>query len=283
MTTWDVTWIHGEADEPAYQVHWYDESTAFIRQSKRTSYEAPYLAVLLGEERALLLDTGARPDWPLREALDVVLAGRAEDYELVVAHTHGHTDHTSGDGQLADRPHTTVVGAGIEDVTTYFKITEWPAQQVGLDLGGRVLDVIPSPGHHRAAVTYFDRRTGILLTGDTVMPGRLLVFDGPAYAATLDRLVDFARDHDITWVVGCHTELRSDGSEYAPARIHQPDEAPLQLPPGVLTDLQQAYGTIAGRRGVHHVDGFVIYNEPRLRNLVAMNLWALWDRIRPSS
>jgi len=32
---------------------------------------------------------------------------------------------------------------------------------------------LAAPGHHPAAVTYYDRYSGILLTGDTVYPGRL--------------------------------------------------------------------------------------------------------------
>ena len=33
--------------------------------------------------------------------------------------------------------------------------------------GGRVLDCLATPGHHQAAVTFYDRYSGILLTGDT--------------------------------------------------------------------------------------------------------------------
>jgi hydroxyacylglutathione hydrolase len=43
---------------PDHQVHWYDERTAIIRQSLRTNFEGPFLYLLLGAERALLLDTG---------------------------------------------------------------------------------------------------------------------------------------------------------------------------------------------------------------------------------
>ncbi len=55
-----------------------------------------------------------------------------------------------------------------------------------VDLGGRVLDCLATPGHHEAAVTYYDRYTRILFTGDTIYPGRLYVFDWPAFVA-LDR------------------------------------------------------------------------------------------------
>ena len=55
-----------------------------------------------------------------------------------------------------------------------------------LDLGGRVLEVTGSPGHQRAAITIYDPWSGFLLTGDTVLPGRLYVEDFPLFLASLD-------------------------------------------------------------------------------------------------
>ena len=60
----DVRWIHGAparrpATDPPIQVHWYDPHTVIMRQSKSVHYEAPFLYLLFGNDRALLLDTGA--------------------------------------------------------------------------------------------------------------------------------------------------------------------------------------------------------------------------------
>src|SRR5580698_754517 len=77
----EVSWNHGtrrgQAAEPRIQVHRYDEHTAILRQSKSVNYEAPFLFLLFGNERALLLDTGATADpqkFPLRETVDVLIA-----------------------------------------------------------------------------------------------------------------------------------------------------------------------------------------------------------------
>jgi len=107
----EVSWIHGAPGEPAIQVHRYDEHTVILRQGKSVHYEAPFLYLLFGNDRAVLLDTGATADprrFPLRETVDRLVAGwldghPRDGYELVVAHTHGHGDHVAADAQFAGR------------------------------------------------------------------------------------------------------------------------------------------------------------------------------------
>ncbi len=187
----DVAWIHGassrrRAHDPKIQVHSYDEHTVILRQSKSVSYEAPFIYLLFGNDRALLLDTGATADpglFPLRETADRLIAewlGRhpRERYQLVVAHTHGHGDHVAGDDQFADRADTTVVSREVEAVQQFFGFTGWPDQVVTFDLGGRVLEITGSPGHHRAAITIYDPWSGFLLTGVILGPSRAVCCGG---------------------------------------------------------------------------------------------------------
>jgi hydroxyacylglutathione hydrolase len=192
----DVSWIHGSPPgrrnpDPPLQLHAYDEHTYVLRQSKALSYEAPFLYLMFGNERAVLFDTGAtaRPDrFPLRASVDRLVGGwlaahpRAS-YSLVVAHTHGHGDHVAADGQFSSRPSTTVVGTGVDSVRRFFGFTDWPEDRVRFDLGGRVLEVSAIPGHQRASIAVYDPWTGWLLTGDTVYPGRLYVETCPRSSA----------------------------------------------------------------------------------------------------
>jgi hypothetical protein len=62
-----VSWIHGaparqQVGDPPIQVHRYDGHTVILRQSKSVHYEAPFLYLIFGNDRALLLDTGATAD-----------------------------------------------------------------------------------------------------------------------------------------------------------------------------------------------------------------------------
>lgn len=270
----DVRWIHGSpskrrATGPAIQVHTYDEHTVILRQSKTVDAEAPFMFLLFGNDRALLLDTGATRDperFPLRDTVDRLIdAWLAKNprpgYELVVAHTHGHSDHVAGDVQFADRPATTLVAREAEAVRSFFGFTAWPERAVSFDLGGRVVQLLGSPGHHEASVTVYDPWTGILFTGDTILPGRLYVKDFPAFTATLRRLVDFAGSHEVTHVLGCHVEMTDrPGRDFPIGAPYQPGEVAPQMTVAQLTAVRDAAASVAGAPGVHTFDDFIIYH-----------------------
>jgi len=272
-----VRWIHGAParqrnSDPPIQVHRYDQHTVILRQSKSVNYEAPFLYLLFGNDRALLLDTGATADparFPLRATVDQLIAEwlaqyPRDNYQLVVAHTHGHGDHVAGDSQFAARPATTVVDRELDAVQRYFGITGWPEQIVSFDLGGRVLDVTGSPGHHRAAITIYDPWTGFLLTGDTVLPGRLYAFDFPEFLESLDRMIALADARGVTHMLGCHIEMtRQRGRDYPLGATYQPDERALEMTVAQLKEVRAAARSVAGKRGSHRFDDFVIYNQPR--------------------
>ena len=293
----DVQWIHGSPSRraaelpvqvPAIQSHHYDEHTVIMRQSKAVSFEAPFLFLLFGNERALLLDSGATADpqkFPLRATVDQLIetwlaAHPRDSYELVVAHTHGHNDHVAGDAQFSDRAATTVVGRDLDVVREYFGFCDWPEQIVSFDLGGRVLEITGSPGHHRAAITVYDPWTGFLFTGDTVLPGRLYAFDFAQFQASLERMVEFARERQVTHVLGCHIEMtRHAGRDYPLGARYQPDEPPLEMTVAQLTAVRDAAASAAGHRGVHRFDDFILYNQPGMASQVKLMAGGLANRL----
>jgi hydroxyacylglutathione hydrolase len=290
----DVRWIHGApsrrlATDPPIQVHHYDEHTVIMRQSKSVHYEAPFLYLLFGNDRALLLDTGATADaerFPLRGTVDKLVSDWLEahpraTYHLVVAHTHGHDDHVAGDGQFAGRPATTVVDRDLDSVREHFGFTSWPDQVVAFDLGGRTLEVAGSPGHHRAAITVYDPWTGFLLTGDTVLPGRLYAFDFPQFVASLDRMVQLAETRPVTHVLGCHVEMTSQpGRDFPLGATYQPDERAPQMTVAQLTAARDAAASVAGQQGAHRFDDFIIYNEPTMRDQLRLAAGGLLHKAR---
>lgn len=239
-------WIDGtNGAEPVAQVQALDADTFVIRQSIKTNFEAPFLYLLFGRDRALLIDTGAEGG-VIRPVVDRVIAdwlaahGRAS-IPLVVAHSHAHGDHIAGDAAFRDRADTTLVGLKPADVAAFFGIEPWPGAIATFDLGGRALSIIPTPGHQAAAMMVYDPRLKILLSGDTLYPGRLYI---PVnFLAdnrdSIDRLSAFARTHPIRAVLGAHIEMtKVPGRDYAHEVLEHPDEHPLELPPSEIARLR---------------------------------------------
>ncbi|MFJ1702555.1 MBL fold metallo-hydrolase [Kitasatospora sp. NPDC088346] len=270
-----VDWIHGSPSakhntDPDIQVHVHDEHTVILRQNMAIDYEAPFLYLLFGDDRAVLIDTGATASaelFPLRRVVDELVERRLvayprAHYPLLVLHSHAHGDHVAGDGQFADRPDTVVVPAGLDEAWPYFGFAEDPDRVARVDLGGRVLECLATPGHHPAAVTYYDPHTGFLLTGDTVYPGRLYVSDWPAFRRTVDRLIDFAGTRPVTHVLGCHIEMTTEpGVDYPIRTVYQPDEPPLEMSVAQLRDIRRAIDEVGERTGRHAFPDFVLCRD----------------------
>ena len=256
--TLPASWVTGAScpETPAFRVHEYNSDLFILRQSGCTNFEKPFLYLLFGERGAMLVDTGAQNAdvaGAVGQAIDRWSArhgGRA--VSLVVVHSHGHGDHLAGDAQFAGRANTTLVAASPEALTAFFGLNGWPDTSASYTVSGRIIDVIPIPGHERASIAFYDRRTGILLTGDTLYPGRLYVRDRPAFTASIQRLVAFTRDKPVAHILGAHIEnSRTAYLDYAEGTTYQPDEHPLELGRAHLLELNDALidmrGTIVRR------------------------------------
>lgn len=265
-------WIHGagncaENTDPPIQVVQYNHNTWILRENKCVSYEAPFMFLFIGDKKALLLDAGAtfsETKFPLRKTVDSLVdkwqKANNTQVELVVAHTHSHGDHTAGDIQFKNAPNTTVVGIKVEDVQAFFKLENWPSQSSKIDLGDRVLEIIPIPGHHKTSIAVYDYETKILLTGDSFYPGRLYVNDWQAFKLSTQRLVDFTSAHKISYILGNHIEMTNiPGKDYPVGTTFQPDEHILPLKVKELLSLNETLIKLGDKpaREVHDV--FIIY------------------------
>jgi len=242
------------AGAPPFQVHAYNDDFFILRQAACTNFEKPFLYLVFGRDRALLFDTGAQKAdvaTPIDTLIRAWLARHnrvADSIHLVVAHSHAHGDHVAGDSQFVRRSATTVVGRDTASVRAFFRIASWPTDRGAIDLGGRKLDVIAIPGHQAASIAIYDRRTGILLTGDTFYPGRLYVRDTAAFAQSIDRLADFTRTHPVRSLLGAHVENTSTPyRDYPEGTVDQPNEHALTLYPQQLFELDSVVRTMRGR------------------------------------
>lgn len=241
-------WIDGTAaQEPEMQVQAIDRDTFAIRQSVRTNFEAPFLYLLFGTDRALLIDTGAG-GLKVRPTIDRVIADWRAAHgnraiRLIVAHSHSHGDHHAGDDEFRDRPDTDLVGLTPQAVAAFFGVMDWPQEIASFDLGHRSVSIIPTPGHQPAHIMVYDPRTRLLFSGDMLYPGRLYVPIDKfgAFRASADRLATFAAHHPIRALLGAHIEMTTTpGRDYAQEAPTHPSEHPLALSPRAIGELQRA-------------------------------------------
>lgn len=276
----DMKWDPGaeggaSRPHPSIQVRPYDARTFILRENLLDTFEAPFMYLLVGRDRALLIDTGDIQDAkvaPLAETVLGLLPGHgAARMPLLVLHTHSHLDHRAGDPQFARLPGVQVIPADLDHVRAHFGFSHWPEGAGQVDLGDRIVDVLPAPGHNPAHLVFYDRNTALVLSGDFLMPGRLLVDDEGAYEASAKRVADFLRDRPVSGVLGGHIEKDRGGTLFAWGSTYHPDEGPLALS---KADLMALPAALRRFNGFYSNDGtFVIMNP--IRDLIVGAMAAL--------
>lgn len=136
--------------------------------------------LVVGEEKALLIDTGFGAG-----SLKTVVE-KLTDKPLILVNTHGHPDHGGGNAEFgapylhpADQAlyaykcaDARLEEAGHWPMGGEVKLQPYQAETLPLadgqsfDLGGRIVEVLHTPGHTAGSVCLFDRKTGALFTGD---------------------------------------------------------------------------------------------------------------------
>ena len=185
--------------------------------------------LILGEKRALLFDTGMG----ISDVKKVV--AELTKLPIVVLNSHTHDDHVGGNWEFdtvygMDTAFTRKNARGSREdaqaeITTDqicgalpkgfdpksyqtrpWKITKFIHDGDHIDLGGRTIEVIATPGHTPDAISLFDRANGLLFTGDTYYPAPIWLYrpetDLDAYARSIRRLAALAPQVKI--VLGAH-------------------------------------------------------------------------------
>lgn len=263
-------WNVGAADcaqarPPPLQSRRIDARTFALRQNPCASFEANVLYLVVGDDRALLIDSGA-----IADAARMPLAAHVRDLSggrpLIVAHTHSHGDHRDGDALFANQPDVRIVPADEPGVRGFYGFARWPDGVAQLDLGGRMVEVLPAPGHNDNHVVLYDRQSRTLFTGDFLLPGRITVSDIDAFRASAHRVAAFVRERPVTRVLGGHIEMDRMGRLYPHGATYHPDERGLELARSDVLALPAAMDEFNGFYSRHA--NFVITNP--LRNLIAV-------------
>tara|TARA_R110000737_G_scaffold8173_1_gene23780 strand:- start:19574 stop:20536 length:963 start_codon:yes stop_codon:yes gene_type:complete len=260
-------WIHGSENcetnqESAFDVYQHDAHSFIIRQNKCLTFEAPFIYILVGEQKILVIDTGALSDNPAfslyTELAKIIGKEQLAVKELLVVHSHSHRDHYKGDVYFNGRANVKVIKTSAIDVRSFFGFTDWPQGQKTIELGARKITVIPTPGHQEEAISIYDHHTKWLMTGDTLYPGYIYVKDWDAYRDSIERLTNFTNNNDVIAIMGAHIEKKKSPNSFFPiGATYQPNEAKLDLGVGSLQMLNKELKAIDESREIIF-DDFII-------------------------
>jgi glyoxylase-like metal-dependent hydrolase (beta-lactamase superfamily II) len=269
-------WNHGSIcaannRDPRIQVVAYNQDTLILRENIAIHWEAPFTYLLAGSERACLIDTGATPEakyYPLRATVEGLLRRLASfrnlaTFPLTVLHTSGEdVAQNQGVAQFNNRPDTTIVPLTPDGMKRHFGFTNWPQGEASIDLGGRTLTVLPTPGTHKDGLSFYDSSTGHLFTGDLLFPGRILISNEADYIASLARLESFAVAHPIRWLLGGHIEMSATpGVQYSTRTNFKPNEHVLQLEPEAIGEALLHARRLQGQLTYSIRPEFILFNR----------------------
>ena len=185
--------------------------------------------LILGQKRALMFDTGMGIG-DLKS-----LTEQLTHFPIVVLNSHTHDDHVGNNWQFewvwgmdtdftrqsargsredarAEIAPSEVCGnlpAGFDRnayATKPWRIAKYIHDGERIDLGGRTVEILATPGHTPDAIALFDRAYGLLFTGDTYYPGTIWIYrpetDLAAYGNSVHRLAALAPQ--VHMVLGAH-------------------------------------------------------------------------------
>lgn len=236
-------WHHGAVDcsldtNPAIDVYQQDESSFILRQNKCLNFEAPFIYVFEGNEKVLVVDTGATDShniFPVYRKITSLLNRKNENNSnnkkaWLVLHSHSHSDHHQGDSQFKGHENITIVEPNSEAVNAFFNFEQQKNHRVNIDLGQRKISIFAIPGHQEDSIAIYDHHTKWLLTGDTLYPGYIYVKDWQEYRKSIAKLSAFAQSHDVSAVLGAHIEMKKEAQKYYEIGSQfQPNEHALPL------------------------------------------------------
>lgn len=128
------------------------------------------LYVLEGDTKAMLIDAGTKI-----LDLDKIIASITKKPVMLVA-THAHPDHTGSTINYFPELYIAPGDAASQFVANYKgKIRELKDGET-IDLGGRTVEVVFTPGHTPGSTTFIDIEAGYGFSGDSFGSGNLILF-----------------------------------------------------------------------------------------------------------
>jgi glyoxylase-like metal-dependent hydrolase (beta-lactamase superfamily II) len=251
--------------KPWFTIDEIDKKTHIISEYRH--WEETHCYLLEGDDRALLIDTGLG-------ICDISAeVKKLTDKPVTAVATHIHWDHIGGHKYYPDfyaheaelnwfsgefpLSMETIRGMVIDrcdlpegyDVGTYEFFQGTPTRVLHdgdtIDLGGREITVLHTPGHSPGHMCFWEAATGYLFTGDLVYKDTLFAYypstDPQAYLQSLEKIA------------------------VLPARRVFPAHHTLDIQPEILLRMRDAFRALDNQGKLHHGSGTFDYAD-----------WAVW-------
>lgn len=168
---------------------WHGNGTLMFNES---------IYLIEGSERAILIDAGTKMPGLKKIVEDIV----KKPVDLVISHGHG--DHI---GAMSEWD-TIWINAADEAILregAYKGVKRYLTDGQVIDLGGRQIEVVFTPGHTPGSTTFLDREAHYGFSSDAFGSGNLLVFTNlSTEAASAKRLMRFLEKYDIKFLYPGH-------------------------------------------------------------------------------
>jgi glyoxylase-like metal-dependent hydrolase (beta-lactamase superfamily II) len=256
-------------DEPWFEVYKVAPGVFAIYEPHQAEEVISYLIV--GQKQAVLFDTGMGIG-DIRK-----VTTRLTSRPVVVLNSHTHNDHVGGNWQFTfvygmDTEFTRTNAKGSREdaqaeiapgqlcgdlpkgfnpktyATKPWKISHAIHDGFTVNLGGRKLEILATPGHTPDAISLIDRENGLLFTGDTYYPAPIWLYrpetDLDAYVNSVKRIAALAPE--LKLVLGAHN-----------VPVAQPEVLPrLVTAIQAVRSGQGSVKPLEEGKAIHSLDGF---------------------------
>lgn len=205
-----------------------DDNTFAISEYKHV--EKPHSYLLIGEKRALLIDSGLGVGNIKKEV------EKLTNLNITVISTHVHWDHVGGHilfndhlvhekekTWISDKPFFTLeciknnLRRGVEEFPEEFNIDDYKLFNKDdikivkdndiIDLGGRKIKVIHTPGHSPGHICLYDLENKYLFTGDKAYNGTIFLFFPTSDPVVFKKSLEKIKDLEIRKILPGHGDL----------------------------------------------------------------------------
>ena len=201
-------YIPVEVISNAHTVTYLEPRTYIIEEPQSSQGNVCYL--ILGEERAVMFDTGAGENTTVDGTRMRYVVDQITDLPVTLLMSHFHFDHNQN---IAEFDHVAFIeleylveGTSSEGVYEFsdtelvfgsypasVQVNEWWPLDTDIDLGGRSIRVVSIPGHTDESAMIVDTQNKLMFMGDYIYDGPLYVFGQQnliPYETTVDMLIE---------------------------------------------------------------------------------------------